>query len=628
MLLLGVVGAVLLELSQLVRGRWAFTDKEFNRLWDICTVLFIGAAAYLRFSEDISSAAYKFFEWMPAIFYPMILGYTYSVRDAVPMKAFSWLLRRKGAEGADRGVAFGWVYIIVCLVAAGATNSQDIWFFAGSTVLIGWALWVNRPRRIPAVAWWLLFLAIAAVAYYGQSRMLELQAFFENKVSELIVKFSGRKDFEPDQAKTAMGKIGALKQSSRIVLKAKPELGRVPERIVEGTYSWLDGTVWKSGQNRSRFEPVPIETDATTWNINSNVPPRAALRIIQRVSRKSALLTVPFGTKQLKELTAGAVETNRLGVIRVKDNPGLLDFVARFGPENRDWEGSFRVEEEAIEKIAEELKIDRLSPGRKIQAITRFFQEKFRYTTYQQARRLGLHDQTPLSNFLLNLRAGHCEYFATATVLLLRHYGIPARYATGYAVQELAREGDSYIIRERHGHAWAIARVNGEWIEVDSTPSGWAEAEASEFSGAQDLLDAWSSFTFGFLEWRWLGDWTFFRLAAPWLVIPLTAFLIWRIFGRRMSREKPSIRQVETWPGADSEFFQLERKLTHSGHGRHNEETTDRWLQRVRAEVPALADLLETVVRLHQRYRFGCAEIDAGEREQLRQSVRLCMSRL
>jgi transglutaminase-like putative cysteine protease len=45
-------------------------------------------------------------------------------------------------------------------------------------------------------------------------------------------------------------------------------------------------------------------------------------------------------------------------------------------------------------------------------------------------------NETPLARFLLRTRSGHCEYFATATVLLLRQLGIPARYAVGYAVHE------------------------------------------------------------------------------------------------------------------------------------------------------------------------------------------------
>src|SRR5688572_83063 len=185
MLWVGLLAGVLLEISHFVRARWSFTDKEFNRLWDICTVLFIGVVTYLRFSEDVSSAAYKFFEWMPLVFYPMILGYAYSDRDAVPMKTFSWLLRRKGAKGGERGVAFGWLYVLVCLVGAGATNSQDLWFFLGSAALVGWALWMHRPQRLPAPVWCILFLLISGIAFYAQSRMIELQAYFENKVSEL-----------------------------------------------------------------------------------------------------------------------------------------------------------------------------------------------------------------------------------------------------------------------------------------------------------------------------------------------------------------------------------------------------------------------------------------------------------
>jgi hypothetical protein len=632
---LGASAGLLIELSQAIRGRWNFTDKEFNRLWDVCTVLFVGAAIYLRFSEDVTSAAYKFFEWMPLIFYPMVLGYAYSVRDAVPMKTFSWLLRRKGAQGGDRGVAFGWVYIVVCLVAAGATNAQDIWFFIGSAGLIGWGLWANRPQRLPPVWWAVLFLAIAGVSFYGQSRMLEMQAYFENKISEFIVKFAGRRDFDPTQAQTSMGRIGALKQSSAVVMKVKPEHGRIPEKILECTYGRLEGTTWKGagfGGGRGQFDPVSVEPDATSWTLSSNATIKGAVRIIQKVNRKSALLAVPFGTKQFKELTAGAVETNRVGVVRVKDNPGLLNFVARYGTVTRlGWQNPSDVpddEANAIEKIANELKIDELDDAEKAKAIEKFFANNFHYTTYQKARELGLHDQTPLSHFLLKTRAGHCEYFATATVLLLWHYKIPARYATGYAVEELTRANDAYIIRERHGHAWAVAYIDGQWKEVDSTPSGWAEAEASEFPGYEDLKDAWSSFLFGFMEWRWLGDWSFLRLAAPWLVIPLTAFLVWRIFGRRMTREERPIRETQLWPGADSEFFTLDRKLAKRGLARENNETTETWLARVAPDMPPVEELLATIVRLHQKYRFGGEALEASERDRLRQSVQLCLARL
>src|SRR5205807_1199702 len=71
--------------------------------------------------------------------------------------------------------------------------------------------------------------------------------------------------------------------------------------------------------------------------------------------------------------------------------------------------------------------------------------------------------ESALEEFLLNSRAGHCEYFATATTLLLRAAGVPARYAVGFSVQEWSRLEQRYIVRARHAHSWTLAYVNGGW---------------------------------------------------------------------------------------------------------------------------------------------------------------------
>jgi transglutaminase-like putative cysteine protease len=634
MVWVGAIAGGLLELSNAVHNRWEFTGQEYNRLWDICTILFLVAAAYLRLSEDVTAAAYKFFQWMPLIFYPMALGHFFGAASGVPLKAFSWFLRRKGAEGAEAPVAFGWIYLVICLVTAGATNLRDIWFYLGTAVLTGWALWSIRPRRVPTWAWCVLFAAVAGSGCYGQSRMQELQAYFENKASELFVRF-GRREFDPAQSKTGMGSIGALKQSSAIVMKIKREAGEVPERIRQCTYTHLDGTTWRGGGGRNSFEDVAIEPDTTTWTLLPEGTHIGAVRIIERVNRRSALLSVPLGTVQLKELMAARVQTNRFQVIRANGNPGLVNFVAHSADRTADSPPYDRLrvdipepEEDAIATVARELNIDKdASDKKKISAIVRFFQQNFRYTTYQAARRLGLHASTPLADFLLKTRAGHCEYFASATVLLLRHLGIPARYATGYAVQELSREDDTYVIRERHGHAWALAWVDKKWIEVDSTPAGWELAEEKEFPFYEGLKDEWSRLVFGFLEWRWLGDWGFFRLAAPWLALPMMLFLAWRIFGRRMSHQVTP-REAQIWPGEDSEFYLLERRLAKTGFARTNQETAGEWLARIASENPAIIEPLKTILCLHYKYRFNPDGIASAERQQLRDMVQTFLAQL
>ena len=61
----------------------------------------------------------------------------------------------------------------------------------------------------------------------------------------------------------------------------------------------------------------------------------------------------------------------------------------------------------------------------KLLAVEKFFAGKFTYSTWQGTDKLPPTNTTPLTRFLLTSRSGHCEYFATATVLLLRELEFP-----------------------------------------------------------------------------------------------------------------------------------------------------------------------------------------------------------
>ena len=74
-----------------------------------------------------------------------------------------------------------------------------------------------------------------------------------------------------------------------------------------------------------------------------------------------------------------------------------------------------------------------------------------------------------------NARAGHCEYFAASTTLLLRAAGIPARYATGFAVMEYSPLEAAFVVRARHAHAWSRAWNGERWVDLDTTPPSWLQ---------------------------------------------------------------------------------------------------------------------------------------------------------
>lgn len=72
--------------------------------------------------------------------------------------------------------------------------------------------------------------------------------------------------------------------------------------------------------------------------------------------------------------------------------------------------------------------------------------------------------------FLQQSHRGYCIHFASATVMLLRALGTPARYVTGYAVSGPPDQWNS--VTDESAHAWVEYYVNGTgWLPLDPTPS-------------------------------------------------------------------------------------------------------------------------------------------------------------
>ena len=212
---------------------------------------------------------------------------------------------------------------------------------------------------------------------------------------------------------------------------------------------------------------------------------------------------------------------------------------------------------------------------------------RFSYSRYLTGARPG---KSALEDFLLTRRSGHCEYFATATVLLLREAGVPARYAVGYAAHEWSRVERRWVVRARDAHAWAVAWVDGRWVDVDTTPPVWVKEEAGPDSAWQPVADLWEWGTFLFSRWRWSERQDRLTGSLGWLLIPLTGLLVWRLWARRRVGAKPSAAPAAARGpgyGDDSEFYGVERRLSELGFARPPAEPLARWLHGVVDAAPA-----------------------------------------
>ncbi|MFL5307250.1 MAG: DUF3488 and DUF4129 domain-containing transglutaminase family protein [Polyangia bacterium] len=148
----------------------------------------------------------------------------------------------------------------------------------------------------------------------------------------------------------------------------------------------------------------------------------------------------------------------------------------------------------------------------RVAAITGWLRAGHGYTTKPPAPPKGT---DPVSNFLFAAPEGHCEYFASAAVLLLRAAGIPARYVTGFRGGEWNALGHYVAVRGDRAHAWAEAFLpDAGWVRVDATPPGAPLAAPGRMSQLGDALEfLWSRWIVGYdlgrqralLHRAWLG---------------------------------------------------------------------------------------------------------------------------
>jgi protein-glutamine gamma-glutamyltransferase len=283
-----------------------------------------------------------------------------------------------------------------------------------------------------------------------------------------------------------------------------------------------------------------------------------------------------------------------------------------------------------LEKIISEANLRGKPFEETLRRLNYFFQTNFTYSTWQPGREYTRTNHTPMSAFLLKNRSGHCEYFASATVLLLRELGIPARYAVGYAVHE--KSGDSkFVIRQRDAHSWCLVWHNGRWQDFDTTPSSWLEAESQRASAFQSISDFFSRVGFEFSKIRW-GQ-SNLRAYLLWSLVPALALLLFQIlFRSSRKRRNPGDNQKKPpiWPGLDSDFYEIERSLRRNGLGRQPAEAWSNWLSRVTSDrrMAGAQEQLRETLRLHYRYRFDPLGLEEAERGALRNSVRDCLQEL
>ena len=623
--------ALLFEGARWIPRRADLEEAQQILLADVNVIVAAVAGVYFYVSYGNPQAIMLLFQWLPVLLLPLALFQAFGRHNAIDLKVLFWSLRRRPPREAI-AVNLGYPYLGLWIIAASAANVRGESFYIGLSVLAAWVFWLARPRRFHAALWFMLFGLAVAMGYAGQLGLHNLQLWLEDTVPQWMTGDGSHTN--PYRRASDIGHIGDLKQSESIVLRVRAERGlKTPLLLHSASYDDYAGVSWFA--RVGAFVPLSPRTGGNAWTL-ADGPAGTTIDINDHATLGDPVLNLPRGTVAVENLAALSVKRNALGAVQAEMPPGFVAYRALYNPAAGGGEAPTaydlrlpKAEQAAFERVAQELGLKNLAPAEALARVRRFFADGFEYSIYQGKPAGG---QTPLSEFLLNTRSGHCEYFASATTLLLRAANVPARYATGFSVYEWSPLEQAWLARQRHAHAWARVWVDGTWTDVDTTPPAWFDADAEArpwWAGVSDWA-SWARYSVS--AWQEQASAAQKTLVFGLIGLAVIGWLGWRLMQGKGNRRETDATLVSSKSavrsGLDSAFFAIEHDLALRGFPRNANETVTEWLARFGDRFPGDARELCDLALLHCRYRFDPRGLSDVERIELKRRAAAWMNSL
>ncbi len=641
--------ALIYEVSSFVNWRWHFTTAHFRSCSHVCTVLLAIVSIYLWNEDGSLQFIFLFFQWLPIICFPLLLAQAYSDSEGIDVRALLFF-KEKPQTKIQKALVLSlhYPFLAICLISASAGNTRDTAFYLGVVLFSTVALWCVRSSRTSVIVWLSVMVLAATIGFFGHLALHDAHLAFEKATRQWLRHFYHYHSSNPNQRNTAIGDIGAVKLTNKIVLRVKPDAENLePKLLRRVTYNNYNSGIWAAVA--SEFEPLELGVNTVSFlpdseRVNKKITRRYSnnldrVTIYRYLEEGDNLLNLPDGTRKIEDLPVEEISQNQYGTVQVNSETRLAsykvmynnDFIDDSLPTQEDLEIP-QQELPAIKQMYRELALSEKTEREIVDTVYNWFNTEFTYSL--QLTRQGYH-KTPLSAFLLESRAGHCEYFATASALLLRAAGIPTRYTIGYSVHEYSALEKQFIVRGRNAHAWNLIYLNGAWQQFDATPSSWISIEDNKASGLIVIRDFFSWLSFKLAQFSALIK-TLSQTKTFWLiVIPTIAILLWWLLRKRdlNSLQLQRVNQTTTkydLVGADSEIYLIEQALQEAGLIRYKHESWQQWVIRLQKNDRLTLDLitqLKIIIALHYRYRFDPRGIAQKERTKLQSATQLWLNK-
>jgi hypothetical protein len=577
--LAGLLGFIL-WVAYLKRGQYDFELSSFYQIANLCALIVLAAFAFYWLDERASKAILPTVRLLPLALLPLLLIQYLYKKHRVPRSALLFFQRKSLAKPTWFDISV--LFIFICLFSAGAVAHQGLAYFTGISVLLLVLLLIRHQHQqarntLLLVGMFLVAEVMAMGLVYG---MQDMQKRLEAKINAWLLNYN-----DGNKASTAIGEVGRLQLSDSVLFRVQSDARlTVPMLLLEGTYQRYRGQTWFGGG----WQDVSVPFADDVWKLREGALEGLPLTFYQSFDGDKHSFALPANSQAIAKLDVKSLMIRQGGRLEAQGLPPFAAYDVFYEGVNQLRLGDKKqrsdldvpkAEQAAVAQVVDMLHLHQIKDTqgavKAIEVLHHYFLQQFTYSTWLQISQNSI--ETPLSSFLLEAKQGHCEYFASATVLLLRELGIPTRYAVGYSLSEYDADAGLYLVRGRDAHAWAVAKVNDVWINIDNTPPNWLSIENENQSQLQGLWDWFSDAQFSFKKWRY-GD---SEVDKKWwyiLLVILFAYLAIRVLRRVKTKQYQG--EKESHQG-DEQWHKLEQALAGVGLGRKSGETVRQWLLRI-----------------------------------------------
>ena len=627
LLLISICIAILLESADIINSKFDLKPSDFNKFIDISTVLLAGTIV-IALTIEAQEAIFILLKWIPPVFLPIIAAQSFSTRGKIDIQSFFLVTRKKKRRENyySKAIDFSYIYSLFCILSAGTANSKDHLYYICIAIFFIWALWQVRSKQVSFFLWLFCIFVTIITGYAGHEgiRMASM------KINQLVMEYyDNYYNLNPFKTFTAMGDIIDLKLSDKIIFRASFE-DYTPKKtylLHNASYNRFAVSNWFV---TSKYEAIEPARDNTSWQINPSGKNTKKMTAYFRLIKNRAVLSLPSGVVSIAQMKTGSCKKNTMQSVRIEDGPSLIKSVVSYTDklsfDAKPYDHDLLIPKKeltAITKIARELAIADQSDTEILKIVKDYFLNNFTYSLDLKGKG---RDKTPLSNFLNNTKAGHCEFFATATVLLLRQADIPARYVTGYIAHEYSRIEDKLIIRQKDAHAWVKVFINGQWQNFDTTPPSFLITDSQQIKSSliKDLL---SFVGFKLSQLRHETGAKLMEKYGFWLTLPLGLILFFRLRNSnkiKRIRMPANTERHRNQKNNDLSFFAIENVLSKKGFPRREYETYFAWLKRIEHHFnnKQIKTALQTLLQLHNKRQFSKSGLSRNEQKILHSDIR------